>query len=98
MRDALATALTLDPFNRNADEVDVAGCAQLVNNIIALFLCHEERVFATPNFDVLRCTRPTKAGNLFGRSSQRRTYITIGDGEPEVPGGSTDQRRARATL
>lgn len=52
VRDALATALTLDAFNRNAEKVSVATCAQLVNNINALFLCHEERFFATPNFYV----------------------------------------------
>jgi alpha-N-arabinofuranosidase len=52
VRDALATALTLDAFNRNADKVSMATCAQLVNNINALFLCHEGRFFATPNFHV----------------------------------------------
>jgi alpha-N-arabinofuranosidase len=52
IRDALATALTLDAFNRNAEKVSVATCAQLVNNLNALFLCHEDRFFATPNFHV----------------------------------------------
>lgn len=52
VRDALATALTLDAFNRNSDKVSVATCAQLVNNINALFLCHEDRFFATPNYHV----------------------------------------------
>lgn len=52
VRDALATALTLDAFNRNPDKVSVATCAQLINNLNALFLCHEERFFATPNFYV----------------------------------------------
>jgi alpha-N-arabinofuranosidase len=52
VRDALATALTLDAFNRHADKVSVATCAQLVNNLNALFLCHEDRFLATPNFHV----------------------------------------------
>lgn len=52
VRDALATALTLDAFNRHADKVSVATCAQLVNNLNALFLCHEDKFFATPNFYV----------------------------------------------
>jgi alpha-L-arabinofuranosidase len=52
VRDALATALTLDAFNRNAEKVAMATCAQLVNNINALFLCHEDRFFATPNYSV----------------------------------------------
>ncbi|MGD1062942.1 MAG: alpha-L-arabinofuranosidase C-terminal domain-containing protein [Terracidiphilus sp.] len=54
MRDALATALTLDTFNRNADKVSLATCAQLVNNLNALFLVHEDHFIATPNFDVFR--------------------------------------------
>ena len=52
VRDALATALTLDAFNRNAEKVSIATCAQLVNNLNALFLCHEDKFFATPNFYV----------------------------------------------
>jgi alpha-N-arabinofuranosidase len=57
VRDALATALTLDAFNRNSDKVSVATCAQLINNLNALFLCHEERFFATPNFYVFEMYR-----------------------------------------
>jgi alpha-L-arabinofuranosidase len=52
IRDALATALTLDTFVRHADKVSLATNAQLVNNINALFLAHEERFVATPNYYV----------------------------------------------
>jgi alpha-L-arabinofuranosidase len=52
LRDALGTALTLDTFNRNPEKVGMAACAQLVNNINALFMAHEDRFFATPNFHV----------------------------------------------
>ncbi|MGH9613246.1 MAG: alpha-N-arabinofuranosidase [Bryobacteraceae bacterium] len=52
IRDALATALTLDCFNRNPEKVAMANCAQLVNNINALFLAHEEKCWTTPNFHV----------------------------------------------
>jgi alpha-N-arabinofuranosidase len=52
VRDALATALTLDSFNRNCDKVSIATCAQLVNNINALFLCHEDKFMHTPNYHV----------------------------------------------
>jgi len=52
IRDALVTALTLDTFNRNAEKVGMAMCAQLVNNLNALFLAHEDRFLATPNFHV----------------------------------------------
>jgi alpha-N-arabinofuranosidase len=52
MRDALATALTLDTFNRNPDKVGMATCAQLVNNLNALFLAHEDHFVATPNYHI----------------------------------------------
>ena len=52
VRDALATALTLDAFNRNCDKVSVATNAQLVNNINALFLTHEDKFLTTPVFHV----------------------------------------------
>ncbi len=52
IRDALLTALTLDCFNRHPEKVSMANCAQLVNNLNALFLAHEEKFWATPNFHV----------------------------------------------
>jgi len=52
VRDSLATAMSLDIFNRNAEKVSVATCAQLVNNLNALFLCHEDKFLSTPNFYV----------------------------------------------
>lgn len=52
VRDALATAMSLDIFNRHAEKVSVATCAQLVNNLNALFLCHGDKFFSTPNFYV----------------------------------------------
>lgn len=52
MRDAVLTALTLDCFNRHADKVSMANCAQLVNNLNALFLAHEDKFTVTPNFHV----------------------------------------------
>jgi alpha-N-arabinofuranosidase len=52
IRDALATALTLDTFNRNAEKVSMATNAQLVNNLNALFLAHEDHFIATPNYFV----------------------------------------------
>jgi alpha-N-arabinofuranosidase len=52
IRDALATALTLDTFNRHAEKILLATNAQLINNLNALFLAHEDRFVATPNFYV----------------------------------------------
>ena len=52
IRDALLTALSLDCFNRHPDKVSMANCAQLVNNLNALFLAHGDRFWKTPNFHV----------------------------------------------
>ena len=54
MRDAVATALTLDIFNRHPEKVSLAACAQLVNNLNALFLAHEDKFIVTPNFYVFK--------------------------------------------
>lgn len=52
MRDAVVTGLTLDTFNRHADKVGMAACAQLVNCIDSLFLAHEDQFITTPVFNV----------------------------------------------
>jgi len=52
MRDALFTALTLDIFNRHADKVSIAACAQLVNCLNSLFFAHEDKFAVTPNYYV----------------------------------------------
>jgi alpha-N-arabinofuranosidase len=62
VRDALATAMSLDVFNRHADKVSVATCAQLVNNLNALFLCHEDKFLSTPNFYVFEMYKTHQGG------------------------------------
>jgi alpha-N-arabinofuranosidase len=52
LRDALIAALTLDTFNRHADKIVMANVAQLINTIHSLFVAHEDRFVATPNFHV----------------------------------------------
>ncbi len=52
VRDAVMTALTLDIFNRHADKVGMAACAQLINNLNALFFSHGDQFTTTPNFNV----------------------------------------------
>jgi alpha-N-arabinofuranosidase len=52
VRDAIMTALTLDTFNRNAEKVGIAACAQLINCIDSLFLSHEDHFITTPVFHV----------------------------------------------
>jgi alpha-N-arabinofuranosidase len=58
LRDALLAALTLDTFNRHADKVAMANVAQLVNCLHSLFLAHEDRFVATPNFHVFEMYAP----------------------------------------
>ena len=82
MRDAVATALTLDAFNRNAEKVSVAACAQLVNNINALFLCHEDRFFATPNFHVFAMYAGHQGGQSLRTEFSAPDIHYVRDGKP----------------
>ncbi len=52
MRDAVVTALTLDTFNRHAEKIGLAACAQLINNLNALFFARGDKFTTTPNFCV----------------------------------------------
>jgi len=52
MRDAVIAGLTLDIFNRHAEKVGMASVAQLVNNLQALFLAHEDQFCVTPTYHV----------------------------------------------
>jgi len=52
VRDAVMTGITLDTFNRHADKVGMAACAQLVNCLNSLFLTHGDRFTTTPVFNV----------------------------------------------
>ncbi len=48
LRDAVYSAMTLDTFNRNADKVAMANCAQLVNCLNSLYLAHDDQFCVTP--------------------------------------------------
>lgn len=52
LRDALVAALTLDTFNRHADKVVMGNVAQLINCLHSLFLAHEDKFVATPNYHI----------------------------------------------
>ena len=58
LRDAVVAGMTLDTFNRNADKVGMANVAQLVNNLQALFLAHEDRFCTTPTYHVFDLYTP----------------------------------------
>lgn len=52
MRDAVISALTLNIFNRNCEKIRLCAVAQLVNNLHALFLAHEDKCIRTPTYHV----------------------------------------------
>ena len=52
VRDAVVTGLTLDTFNRHAEKVGMAACAQLVNCLNSLFLARGDEFVTTPVFNV----------------------------------------------
>jgi alpha-N-arabinofuranosidase len=52
VRDAVMTGLSLDTFNRHADKVSMAACAQLVNCLNSLFLTRGDKFATTPVFNV----------------------------------------------
>ena len=79
IRDAVLTALTLDCFNRHPGKVSMANCAQLINNLNALFLAHEDKFWATPNFHVF-----DMYSNHQGAEAVRATFSA-----PRIPGSMT---------
>lgn len=83
LRDALLAALTLDIFQRHADKVAMANLAQLVNCLHSLFLAHEDRFVATPNYHVFAMY----AGHSGGQSL--RTLFSapaVGYARADAPG------------
>jgi alpha-N-arabinofuranosidase len=48
LRDALFSGMTLDIFNRHAEKVAMANCAQLINCLNSLYLAHEDKFCVTP--------------------------------------------------
>lgn len=73
LRDALIAGLTLDIFNRHADKVAMANVAQLINNLHSLFLAHEDKFVATPNFYVFEMYAAHHSGQSL------RTVFTLPD-------------------
>jgi alpha-N-arabinofuranosidase len=52
LRDALFTAITLNIFNRHADKISMAACAQTINCLNSLFLAQGDKFLVTPNYYV----------------------------------------------
>jgi alpha-N-arabinofuranosidase len=53
LRDGVFSGMTLDIFNRHAEKVAMANCAQLINCLNSLYLGHEDKFVITPVGHVL---------------------------------------------
>ena len=82
VRDAVATGLTLDTFNRHADKVGMAACAQLVNNLNALFLTHGDQFTTTPVFNVFELYAAHQGGTALRAEFSAPEVRYDRDGKP----------------
>lgn len=64
MREAVATAITLNVLQRHCDLVKMATVAQSVNVLNALFLTEDEKTIMTPNYDVFVMYQRHQNGRL----------------------------------
>lgn len=94
LRDALLTAMTLDIFNRHADKMSMANCAQLINCLNALFFAHEDKFVPTPVFRVFELYRAHHGGQSLG------LRCDAPESAPGLPGlaGSASRRDRGITL
>ena len=101
MRDAVHTALTLDIFNRHADKVSIAACAQLVNCLNSLFFAHEEKFIVTPVFHVFEMYKPHQGGQAVRAEFSTPAAHYVREGKPaEFWGlrGSASVKERKLTL
>jgi alpha-N-arabinofuranosidase len=82
VRDAVATGLTLDTFNRHSDKVGMAACAQLVNNLNALFLTHGDKFTTTPVFNVFEMYAAHQGGTALRTEFSAPEVRYDRDGKP----------------
>jgi alpha-N-arabinofuranosidase len=82
VRDAVMTAISLDTFNRNADKVGMAACAQLVNNLNALFLTHGDKFATTPVFNVFELYAAHQGGTALRSEFSAPEVRYDRDGKP----------------
>ncbi len=100
LRDGLVAALTLDIFNRHADKVAMANVAQLINNLHSLFLAHEDRFAATPNFHVFEMYAAHQGGRSLRTSFSAPAVGGRAGREATLPGlsGSASLKGKELTL
>jgi alpha-N-arabinofuranosidase len=82
MRDAVVTGFTLDTFNRHADKVGMAACAQLVNCLNSLFLTHEYKFITTPVFNVFEMYAAHQGGSALRTEFSASEARYDRDGKP----------------
>ena len=83
LRDALAAAVTLDAFNRNADKLVMANIAQTVNVLQAMILTQGEKMITTPTYHVFELYRTHQGG---------RSLRTVFEAPP-IAFAAADQKR-----
>ena len=88
LRDALAAAITLDAFNRNADKLVMANIAQTVNVLQAMILTEGEKMITTPTYHVFELYRMHQGGR-----SLRAMFEA-----PSIAFAAADQKRQLAEL
>jgi alpha-N-arabinofuranosidase len=100
LRDGLVAALTLDIFNRHADKVAMANVAQLINNLHSLFLAHEDKFAATPNFHVFEMYAAHQGGRSLRTSFSAPAVGARAGREAALPGlsGSASLKGKEMTL
>jgi alpha-N-arabinofuranosidase len=87
VRDAVMTAISLDTFNRHADKVGMAACAQLVNNLNALFFSHGDQFTTTPNFNVFELYAAHQGGTAVRAEFSAPEVRYDRDGKPATFAG-----------
>lgn len=82
VRDAVMTGMSLDIFNRNADKVGMAACAQLVNCLNSLFLSREDKFATTPVFNVFEMYAAHQGGTAVRTEFSAPAVRYDRDGKP----------------
>ena len=82
VRDAVMTGLSLDTFNRHADKVGMAACAQLVNCLNSLFLTRGDKFATTPVFNVFEMYAAHQGGTALRSEFSSPEVRYDRDGKP----------------
>jgi alpha-N-arabinofuranosidase len=82
VRDAVMTGMSLDIFNRNADKIGMAACAQLVNCLNSLFLSREDKFATTPVFNVFEMYAAHQGGTAVRAEFSAPAVRYDRDGKP----------------